>query len=97
METAKSSSFSAGQPVSNAKNRSSRANGNVSQGSKPTREQIASLACQLYLESGCQEGRDAENWLRAEQMLRELAASGRPQEGSKPENGNKQRSSPQQA
>jgi hypothetical protein len=84
----KSSSNSAGQPVTTLKNRSTRTNGNGTTRSHPTREQIASLACQLYIESGCQEGRDAENWLRAEQMLRQQAAgqtSTRPQSGDKPE------------
>jgi hypothetical protein len=103
----KSSTISAGQPETKAKNRSTRANGEAASpngdkttGSQPTHEQIASLACQLYVESGCQEGRDAENWLRAEQNLRQQAegqvASARPQSGRKPENGSKQRSTRQQ-
>jgi len=37
--------------------------------SKPTREEIAAAAYQLYLESGCQNGHDLEHWLRAEQLL----------------------------
>jgi hypothetical protein len=43
----------------------------------PTQEQIAAKAYQLYVESGCQEGRDHENWLRAEQLLR-TPGSGQP-------------------
>jgi hypothetical protein len=99
----KSSTISAGRPETKAKNRLTRtngeathANGDTSTWSQPTHEQIASLACQLYIESGCQEGRDAENWLRAEQILRQQAegqvASAQPQSGRKPENGSKQRS-----
>ncbi|HEX3720227.1 MAG TPA: DUF2934 domain-containing protein [Verrucomicrobiae bacterium] len=42
-----------------------------------TQEQIAAKAYQLYVESGCQEGRDNENWLRAEQLLR-TPGSGQP-------------------
>jgi hypothetical protein len=47
--------------------------GDLREGSSPTHEQIANLACQLYIESGRQEGRDAENWLRAERILRQQA------------------------
>jgi hypothetical protein len=32
-------------------------------------EQIAQLAHHYWLEGGCQHGRDAEDWLRAEQEL----------------------------
>jgi hypothetical protein len=100
MKTTKSFSNAAGQPAPKTKNRSTRTNGDASAWSQPTHEQIAKLACQLYLESGCLEGRDAENWLRAEQILREQslgqAASAQPQPGRKPEDGSKQRSSRQQ-
>jgi hypothetical protein len=103
----KSSTISAGQPESKAKNRSTRTNGEATQTngdastwSQPTHEQIASLACQIYMENGCQQGSDAENWLRAEQILRQQAqgqaASTQPQSGRKPENGSKQRSARQQ-
>ncbi len=43
----------------------------------PTRlstEQIAKLAHQYWLERGCQHGRDAEDWFRAEQELRSKAS-----------------------
>jgi Protein of unknown function (DUF2934) len=100
MQTMKTSSISAGKPETNVKNRPTRANGNSSTQSHPTHEEIASLACQLYIQSGRQEGRDAENWLQAEQILRKQlagqAASPRPQSGRKQENGSKQSSSRQQ-
>lgn len=35
----------------------------------PTHEQIAVRAYDYWLESGCCEGEDEENWLRAEQDL----------------------------
>jgi len=74
MKATKSSSDSTGQPVNNLKNRTTDTNGNGAAGSHPTREEIASLACQLYIESGYKEGRDAQNWLRAEQILRQQPA-----------------------
>jgi hypothetical protein len=37
-------------------------------------EQVASLAHQLWIESGHQHGNDADNWFRAEQMLRSKAS-----------------------
>ena len=37
-------------------------------------EQVAHLAHQLWIESGHQHGNDAENWFRAEQMLRSKAS-----------------------
>ncbi len=36
---------------------------------KPTHDQIAAAARQLYFESGQLKGRDEENWLRAERLL----------------------------
>jgi hypothetical protein len=107
MQTMKSSSISAGQPETKVKNRSTRTNGEstpatgeTSTWSQPSHEQIARLASQLYIESGCQEGRDAENWLRAEEILRHQTegqvASGRPQPERKSGNGSKQRSARQQ-
>lgn len=36
---------------------------------KPSNEEIASAAYQLYVESGYQDGKDEENWLRAENSL----------------------------
>jgi hypothetical protein len=87
--------------VSKATNPRTRKSGNESTWIQPTREQIASLARQLYIERGCQEGRDAQNWLRAEQILRQQtagqAALAEPQSGRKPEDGTKQRSSSQQS
>ena len=35
----------------------------------PTHEEIALSARQLYLQSGCQSGRDEEFWLEAERQL----------------------------
>ena len=35
----------------------------------PTREQIAARAYELWLQSGCLPGRDAENWTQAEREL----------------------------
>jgi hypothetical protein len=35
------------------------------------KEQIERRAYELYLESGCVDGRDVENWLTAEEELRE--------------------------
>ena len=86
MQNMKSTSISAGQPDTKAKNRGARANGSNGDASKvdsskwsqPTHEQISALACRLYMESGCQEGRDAENWLKAEQILRQKAAAQAP-------------------
>jgi hypothetical protein len=96
----KSSAISAGKPEPKAKNRATRANGNSSTWNQPTHEQIATLACQLYIESGCKEGRDAENWLRAEQILRQKiatqAASAQPRSEHKSEDESEQRSSRQQ-
>jgi hypothetical protein len=37
-------------------------------------EQIATLAHEYWLERGCQHGRDAEDWFRAEQELRSKAS-----------------------
>jgi hypothetical protein len=36
---------------------------------KPTTEQIAVAAFHLYLENGCQDGHDLDDWLRAEDLL----------------------------
>jgi hypothetical protein len=35
----------------------------------PTHEEVAQAARTLWLDSGCAEGRDTENWLKAEQRL----------------------------
>jgi hypothetical protein len=40
---------------------------------EPTYEQIEQRAYELFLERGCEHGGDAEDWLAAEQELRELA------------------------
>ena len=45
----------------------------------PTREQVASRAYEIWQQSGCMPGRDAENWAQAE---RELFAGCGLQEGS---------------
>jgi hypothetical protein len=37
-------------------------------------EEVARLAHQYWLERGCQHGRDAEDWFRAEQELRSKAS-----------------------
>ena len=46
---------------------------NAAEASSPTREsaeeEIRSLAYQLYCEGGCQDGRDSEYWLEAEQRV----------------------------
>lgn len=69
----KSSVISAGKPPIKARSSYEQSNGDdaASAQSQPTHEQIANLAHQLYIESGCQEGRDTDNWLQAEQMLRQ--------------------------
>jgi hypothetical protein len=62
---------------------------------RPSYEQVAACAYQLYVDSGWQEGRDLENWLRAEQLLRERGASDAALPGArtdgKPERGNETR------
>lgn len=47
------------------------ANGHIQ---NPTREQIAAAAFHLYVENGCQDGRDLDDWLRAEKLLTQKAA-----------------------
>jgi hypothetical protein len=95
----KSSSLPNGKPGSKVTNPRARKNGDESKYMQPDREQISRLACQLYIESGCQEGRDAENWLRAEQILRQQAAgqsdSAEPQQRRKTEEGTEANSSRQ--
>jgi Protein of unknown function (DUF2934) len=39
----------------------------------PTREEIQLRAYEIYLEGGCEEGRDLENWLAAEKELADRA------------------------
>lgn len=51
-------------------------NGNHSPKQKPAPEQISQKAYELYVESGRQDGRDQEHWLRAEQLLMERAEQG---------------------
>ncbi len=41
----------------------------TSETTDPTHEQIATLAYAHWLEGGCSEGADEENWLRAEHEL----------------------------
>jgi hypothetical protein len=36
---------------------------------EPTQEEIGVRAHQIWLSEGCQEGKDLENWLRAEKEL----------------------------
>lgn len=36
----------------------------------PTQEQIAALAHAIWMDRGCPEGRDLDNWLEAERQLR---------------------------
>ncbi len=40
---------------------------------KPSEAQIEQRAYELYLERGCEHGRDIEDWLEAERELTELA------------------------
>ena len=40
---------------------------------EPTHEQIKQRAYELFLECGCEHGRDLEHWLAAERELSELA------------------------
>ena len=81
------------KPTAKAKTSSRAANGHPQPQSqawgRPAHEQVAARAYQLYVDSGWQEGRDLENWLRAEQLLRERstsdAASPRARTDGKPE------------
>jgi len=41
---------------------------------KPTHDQIAALAYQFYVENGRQEGREVQDWLRAEAWLMQQPA-----------------------
>ena len=40
---------------------------------KPSEQQIQQRAYELFLERGCEHGRDVEDWLEAERELNELA------------------------
>lgn len=42
----------------------------------PTHDEIAARAYQIYLRDGCVEGRDLDNWLRAEAELRSGGTQG---------------------
>jgi len=46
--------------------------------SKPTHEQIAMRAYEIYLERGCTPGDPMQDWLRAEQELSAPARKSRP-------------------
>ena len=46
--------------------------------SKPTHEEIAIAAYQLYISRGGGEGGEIEDWLQAERELSELSEEGRP-------------------
>lgn len=48
--------------------------GNVTEMPAVTREQVAMLAHQLWVERGYPHGSDADDWFRAEQMLRSKAS-----------------------
>jgi hypothetical protein len=41
----------------------------MNEGKLPTVDQIELRAYELYLERGCEDGRDLENWLAAEREL----------------------------
>lgn len=43
---------------------------------KPTHEQITQRAYEIYLQRGCPEGKDLENWLEAERQLSAETESG---------------------
>ncbi|HEV7511784.1 MAG TPA: DUF2934 domain-containing protein [Candidatus Acidoferrum sp.] len=45
-------------------------------GKFPTSEEIQSRAYQIYMERGGADGNDLEDWLQAEQELRQSATSG---------------------
>jgi hypothetical protein len=101
MQTIISPSNSAGKPAPKAETRTTPTNGEAPASNPPNREQIANLAYQLYIKSGGQEGRDLENWLQAEELLRQRwngpassprAPAGRRPENRKPENGSEPRS-----
>ncbi len=40
---------------------------------KPSEEQIQRRAYELFLQRGCEQGRDVEDWLEAERELNDLA------------------------
>lgn len=42
---------------------------------RPTEDEIAALAFQLWLDNGCPDGTDQQDWLRAEAMLRTAFAA----------------------
>ena len=42
---------------------------------KPSDDEIKVRAYEIYLERGCEPGRDVEDWLSAEQELSDLAAA----------------------
>lgn len=45
---------------------------------KPSETQIQQRAYELFLERGCEHGRDVEDWLEAERELAEFAADAEP-------------------
>lgn len=51
-------------PVSAAKSAKATVRG------EPTQEEIGARAFEIYVSEGCQDGKDLENWLRAEEELR---------------------------
>ncbi|HEY3915621.1 MAG TPA: DUF2934 domain-containing protein [Verrucomicrobiae bacterium] len=67
---AKAKSFNSAKPSNGQSRTQSQQPQSQARTATPTHEQIAARAYQLYVESGFEEGRDNENWFRAEQLLR---------------------------
>jgi len=42
---------------------------------RPTDEEVELLACQIYIERGCADGHDVDDWLQAEHELFEKYAN----------------------
>jgi hypothetical protein len=45
------------------------------EGARPTDEEVELLACQIYIERGCADGHDVDDWLQAEHDLFEKYAN----------------------
>jgi hypothetical protein len=75
MPSKRSSSFAKSTRNENFRSSPSTGNGdgNGASANGPSHDQIAELARQIYQESGSVEGNDAQNWLKAEQILRDRA------------------------
>jgi hypothetical protein len=74
MQITKSSPSSAKKSVRKTANGAHQERSDAESRSEIRHEEIAKLAARFYFESGCQEGRDAENWLQAEHTLRQQEA-----------------------